>query len=116
MQGGPRFAWSSDREPAGPYVELASLVRYEHVQAALDDEQYRAAMARLEADDRKREHADFGLKDLSGKVDACRSARQGRDGELLGNLVSSLPEGDAGSRYAVRALRAAGAGDSRHLG
>jgi peroxiredoxin len=54
--------------PASPYVELASLVRYEHVQAALDDEQYRAAMARLEADDRKREHAEFALKDLSGKT------------------------------------------------
>jgi peroxiredoxin len=56
------------REPAMPYVELASLVRYEHVEAALDDEQYRAAMARLEADDRKREHAEFSLKDLKGKT------------------------------------------------
>ncbi|MGB9236326.1 MAG: TlpA disulfide reductase family protein [Terriglobales bacterium] len=55
-------------EPAGPYVELASLVRYEHVEAALDDEQYRAAMARLEADDRMREHAQFSLKDLAGKT------------------------------------------------
>jgi peroxiredoxin len=55
------------REPAYPYVELASLVRYEHVEATLDDDQYRAAMARLKADDRKREHADFTLKDLSGK-------------------------------------------------
>ena len=56
------------REPAEPYLELASLVRYEHVEASLDDEQYRAAMARLEADDRKREHAEFSLKDLSGKT------------------------------------------------
>ncbi|MGA2004359.1 MAG: TlpA disulfide reductase family protein [Terriglobales bacterium] len=56
------------REPASPYVELASLVRYEHVDASLDDEQYRAAMARLEADDRKREHAEFSLKDLTGKT------------------------------------------------
>jgi peroxiredoxin len=55
------------REPAYPYVELATLVRYEHVDAALDDEQYRAAMTRLEADDRKREHAEFTLTDLSGK-------------------------------------------------
>jgi len=54
-------------EPAGPYLELASLVRYEHVEASLDDDQYRAAMARLEADDRKREHAEFSLKDLSGR-------------------------------------------------
>ena len=55
------------REPAYPYVELATLVRYEHVDAALDDEQYRAAMTRLEADDRKREHPEFTLTDLSGK-------------------------------------------------
>jgi peroxiredoxin len=59
------------REPAYPYVELATLVRYEHVDAPPDlgkDEQYRAAMARLEADDHKREHLDFTLKDLSGKA------------------------------------------------
>jgi len=60
------------REPVRPYVELASLVRYEHVEAPLDftsnDEQFRAAMARLEADDRKREHAEFALQDLTGKT------------------------------------------------
>jgi peroxiredoxin len=58
------------REPAYPYRELASLVRYEHVQAGLSDgdEQFRAAMAMLEADDRKREHLEFALKDLSGKT------------------------------------------------
>ena len=59
------------RAPAYPYIELATLVRYEHVEAPLDlnnDEQYRAAMARQEADDRKREHLDFTLKDLSGKT------------------------------------------------
>ena len=55
-------------EPASEYVELASLVRYEHVEASLDNDQYRAAMARLEADDRKREHAEFALKDLNGKT------------------------------------------------
>ena len=58
------------REPAYPYLELASLVRYEHVEASLndnEDEQFRAAMARLEEDDRKREHPEFTLKDLSGK-------------------------------------------------
>ena len=59
---------ASAREPAAPYVELASLVRYEHVEASLDDEQYRAAMARLDADDRKREQAEFSLKDLKGKT------------------------------------------------
>src|SRR5208282_6274118 len=59
------------REPAYPYLELASLVRYEHVEATVDlgndDGQFRAAMARLEADDLKREHPEFTLKDLSGK-------------------------------------------------
>jgi len=66
------------REPAYPYIELASLVRYEHVKVSLhdvslndnhnDDDQFRAAMARLEEDDRKREHPQFALKDLSGKT------------------------------------------------
>jgi peroxiredoxin len=53
--------------PAFPYIELATLVRYEHVDASVDDEQFRAAMTRLEADDRKRAHPEFTLKDLSGK-------------------------------------------------
>jgi len=59
------------RAPAYPYIELATLVRYEYVEAPADlnnDEQYRAAMAGLEADDRKREHPEFTLKDLSGKT------------------------------------------------
>jgi peroxiredoxin len=56
------------RAPAYPYIELASLVRYEHVEVSLDEEQFRAAMGRLEADDRKREHPEFALKDLSGKT------------------------------------------------
>src|SRR5271157_3234811 len=59
------------REPARPYIELATLVRYENVEVSPDlnnDEQFRAAMTRLEADDRKREHPEFTLKDLSGKT------------------------------------------------
>ena len=55
------------RTPAYPYVELATLVRYEHVDATLSDEQFAAAMVQLEADDRKREHPEFTLTDLSGK-------------------------------------------------
>ena len=54
-------------EPAFAYVELATLVRYEHVQVALDDPQFAEAMAGLEADDRKREHPEFALRDLTGK-------------------------------------------------
>jgi peroxiredoxin len=60
--------WDEKKGPAEPYLELASLVRYEHVEASLDDDEYRAAMARLEGDDRKREQADFSLKDLTGKA------------------------------------------------
>jgi len=54
-------------QPAGAYVELAELVRYEHVQASLDAPQYKAAMAKLEADDERRQLANFTLTDLQGK-------------------------------------------------
>jgi len=56
------------REPAETYLELATLVRYEHVQASLDDPQFVAAMKRLEADDEKRQSPEFSLRDLSGKT------------------------------------------------
>jgi peroxiredoxin len=58
---------AADR-PAHPYLELASLVRYEHVQASLDDLQFAQAMSRLEANDRRRQDADFTLPDLEGKT------------------------------------------------
>ena len=54
-------------QPAEPYLQLASLVHYEHVQATLDDPQYKAAMAKLEADDLLRQKINFTLTDLSGK-------------------------------------------------
>ena len=54
-------------KPPQPYVELAELVRYEHVQASLDDPQYAAAVAKIEEDNRRRDQADFTLTDLSGK-------------------------------------------------
>ncbi|MGA8869124.1 MAG: TlpA disulfide reductase family protein [Candidatus Sulfotelmatobacter sp.] len=54
-------------EPDSLYLELASLIRYEHVQASLDAPQFTAAMAKLVADDAKRQHADFTLTDLQGK-------------------------------------------------
>ncbi|MGA2509469.1 MAG: TlpA disulfide reductase family protein [Candidatus Acidiferrales bacterium] len=53
--------------PAAPYVELAELVRYEHVQASLDDPQFAAATAKLEADDARRQNANFTLTDMQGK-------------------------------------------------
>ena len=67
----PDAASKATREPARPYIELATLVRYEHVEVSHDlnnDEQFRTAMTRLEADDRKREHPEFTLKDLSGET------------------------------------------------
>ena len=50
------------------YLELASLVRYEHVNASLDSAQFAAAMAKLEADDQHRNEANFTLTDLNGKT------------------------------------------------
>jgi peroxiredoxin len=58
---------SNAKQPAYPYVELATLVRYEHMQASLNDPQFASAMARLDADDQKRQNPDFTLKDLRGK-------------------------------------------------
>ena len=57
--------------PKGPpmeYVELAELVRYEHMQGAIDDPQYTAAVARLDADDARHQQANFTLTDLQGKT------------------------------------------------
>jgi peroxiredoxin len=53
--------------PPAPYVELAQLVRYEHVQGGMDVPQYAAALAKLEANDARNQHANFSLLDLSGK-------------------------------------------------
>lgn len=61
------------------YVELASLVRYERMQASSDDPEYAAAMAKLEADDAARQKADFTLLDLQGKPWHLR--------DLNGNVV-----------------------------
>jgi len=54
-------------QPDDLYVELASLVRYEHMQASSDNPQFAEALAKLEADDAKRQTADFTLTDLQGK-------------------------------------------------
>ena len=53
-------------EPDSLFVELASLVRYEHMRADSDNPQFKEAMTRLEADDAKRQKADFTLTDLQG--------------------------------------------------
>ena len=54
-------------QPAQAYVELAMLVRYEHVQASLDDPQFAAALAKIDADNETRRNANFTLTDLHGK-------------------------------------------------
>ena len=59
--------------PAGEYVELATLARYEHVKVASDNPQYLAALAQLEKEDQAREQADFTLTDLQGKSWTLRS-------------------------------------------
>ena len=53
--------------PSPLYLELASLARYEHMQAASDDPQFAEAMAKLEAADAMRQKADFTLSDPQGK-------------------------------------------------
>jgi peroxiredoxin len=55
-------------QPDASYIELAQLVRYEHMQASLDVPQFAAAMSKLEADDQRRQKANFTLTDLQGKT------------------------------------------------
>jgi peroxiredoxin len=55
-------------EPNPLYLELASLVRYEHMQAVSDNPQFAAAMSKLEVADATRQKADFRLGDLQGKT------------------------------------------------
>jgi peroxiredoxin len=50
-----------------PWVEMAQLIRYEHVKVPLDGPLLNTAMARLQAEDQQREKADFTLTDLQGK-------------------------------------------------
>ena len=62
-------------QPPRPYVELAELVRYEHVQASLDDPQFAAAISKIEADNERRQQADFTLTELSGKTWTLKEQR-----------------------------------------
>lgn len=61
------FPPAKDGQPDDLFMELASLVRYEHMLAESDNSQFAAAMSKLEADDVKRQTADFTLQDLQGK-------------------------------------------------
>jgi peroxiredoxin len=51
-----------------PYLELAQLVRYEHVSVSLDAPAFGKAMKQLEADDQRRDQLDFTLTALDGKT------------------------------------------------
>ena len=62
-------------QPPQPYVELAELVRYEHVQAMLDDPQFTVAVSKIEADNERRELADFTLKEWTGKTWTLKEQR-----------------------------------------
>jgi len=62
-------------EPDDLFVELASLVRYEHMQAESDNPQFKQALARLESDDAKRQAVDFTLTDLKGQSWHLRDLR-----------------------------------------
>jgi len=53
--------------PPRPYLELAEIARYEHVDVTLDDPQYAGAISKIEADNERREQADFTLTGLDGK-------------------------------------------------
>ena len=55
-------------QPDALFVELAQLVRYEHMQASSDNPQFAEAMTQLEAADAARQKADFTLTDLQGKT------------------------------------------------
>jgi peroxiredoxin len=58
-------------DPAQPYLELADLARYEHMEtaplSASNTPQLAVALAKLEALDQQRQRADFTLTDLQGK-------------------------------------------------
>lgn len=58
---------AKDGGPNAHFVELASLVRYEHMQAESDNPQYMQAMMQLEKADSARQNADFTLSDIEGE-------------------------------------------------
>jgi peroxiredoxin len=62
-------------QPAAAYGELAQLVKYEHMEATSSDPQFAVAMAKLEADDQRRQQADFTLTDLNGKPWTLKALR-----------------------------------------
>jgi thiol-disulfide isomerase/thioredoxin len=58
---------AKDGAPASPYIDLARLVRYEHVTTAISNPQYTQAIAGLAAIESAIQKADFTLTDLQGR-------------------------------------------------
>jgi peroxiredoxin len=58
-----------------PYDELAQLVRYEHVQASINDPRFDSALAALVSADKRRQDANFTLTDLHGKTWTLKDLR-----------------------------------------
>ena len=63
-QSAPR---NKEGGPNHHYLELAELVRYEHMKAESNNPQFAEAMAKLAAADSARQNADFTLSDLEGE-------------------------------------------------
>lgn len=57
---------SDHGQPDFGYIELASLVRYEHMHAKLDEPWFAKAQAAMADDDAARQQAEFALPDLHG--------------------------------------------------
>jgi peroxiredoxin len=70
-----RPAPDEDGHPGYPYLELAQLVRYEHMETTLDVPQFAAAMKLLEDEDNDRQSADFTLTDLDGTPHRLKNLR-----------------------------------------
>ena len=61
--------------PDNLYTNLAEFARYGHVEVALDDPKYAAAVVRLDADNRQRAAAAFKLQDIDGQTWDLKSLR-----------------------------------------
>jgi hypothetical protein len=64
-----------DGKPSEPYMELAALVHYEHVDVTLDNPQFAEALRAITAAHVTREQTDFKLADLTGTSWELRGLR-----------------------------------------